>query len=200
MSANDRPLERDATRDRPSRLPNLITATRLVLLPVLWYLALSGESRWLGVGVAVAAATDVADGVLARWLHSRSELGSRFDSLSDHLLSASVLIWLVILRPEFVARNVVALGLFALFGVFTLAVGWVRFRRFGDVHLYSTKAASLVAYLFVVYLLLFDEYSPMFFYVAIGAGFLAAAETLLVYLTRGDPNERIGSILLRRRG
>ncbi|HEU0076073.1 MAG TPA: hypothetical protein VFQ76_00390 [Longimicrobiaceae bacterium] len=79
------------------------------------------------------------------------------------------------------------------------AVGWVRFRRIGGLHLYSAKAAGAVAYMFGVTLLVFDEYRPLFFYAAAGATALGATEMLLVFLTRDAVDENVGSILLRRR-
>jgi phosphatidylglycerophosphate synthase len=182
-----------------SILPNLLTGTRLALLPVLWILAATGYTRLLAVGVAVAVSTDILDGTLARALDARSELGSRLDSIADHLLSGSFLIWLVWLRPEFVIRHWLEIVTWVVFGAITLLVGWVRFRRIGDLHLYSAKAAMTAGYLFGISLLFFGGYDRRVFALVIGILYLATAESLLVYLTRHDPDERIGSILLRGR-
>ena len=43
-------------------VPNQLTLVRGILIPVLWAFALTGHSVWLGVGLAVAFFTDVADG------------------------------------------------------------------------------------------------------------------------------------------
>jgi phosphatidylglycerophosphate synthase len=182
-----------------SALPNALTASRIAVLPLLWYFALAGATRPLAIGLALAASTDFFDGNLARILHARSELGSRLDSIADHLLSASVLVWLVLLRPEFFTRHATALIAWAIFGALTLAVGWARFRRIGDLHLYSAKAAMVLGYLFVVYLFYFDSYDPRVFTVVLTVAVIATAESLLVYLSRSDQEERIGSILVRRR-
>lgn len=63
----------------------------------------------------------------------------------------------------------------------------------------SAKASSILCYPFGVALLVTGEYSPLFFYVVVGAATLGAAETLLVLLTRSEVDENVGSILLRRR-
>src|SRR4051812_5104841 len=90
-----------ALRRHLSTLPNQITAARLAMVPLLWVLAVFNRPAWLGMGVAVAGATDVLDGWLSRRWHQTSEFGSRLDSVADHLLAISVTLWLVLLRPYF---------------------------------------------------------------------------------------------------
>jgi phosphatidylglycerophosphate synthase len=183
------------------RLPaNQVTALRLLSIPVLWALALLGHPAAVGIGAAAAGFTDVVDGRLARRTHTTTRFGSAFDSVVDHLLSASLIAWLVLLRPEFVREQLPVLLAWGVFATGVLAVGWIRFRRLGGLHLYSAKASSILCYLFGVALLVTGEYSPLFFYVVVGAATLGAAETLLVLLTRSEVDENVGSILLRRRG
>lgn len=182
------------------RIPaNRITAVRMAAIPVLWALALAGQAAAVGVGAAAAGLTDVVDGRLARRTHTTTSFGSAFDSVADHLLSASLLAWLVMLRPEFVREQLPVLLAWAAYALAVLAVGWVRFRRLGGLHLYSAKAAGAIGYVFGVTLLVFGEYSPLFFYVVAGAATLGATEMLLVFLTRGRVDEHAGSIFLRRR-
>jgi CDP-diacylglycerol---glycerol-3-phosphate 3-phosphatidyltransferase len=78
-------------------LPNSITLSRLLGLPVIVYCLYSASLtiRWLGLGVfLVAALTDWLDGYLARKLDLVTELGKFLDPLVDKLL---VLIPLLIL-------------------------------------------------------------------------------------------------------
>ncbi|MGD0199137.1 MAG: CDP-alcohol phosphatidyltransferase family protein [Bryobacteraceae bacterium] len=73
-------------------LPNLVTLTRLALTPLAVWAILQGRfGRALAI-VAVAGATDVLDGLLARWLHSVTRLGAYLDPVADKvLLSATYL-------------------------------------------------------------------------------------------------------------
>jgi len=180
-------------------LPDFITLSRLVLTPVLWVLALIGERPLLGALVALAGFTDILDGFLARRLGRTSRWGSQLDSVADMVLVGSITIWLVMLRPDFFRDHGTVLLAWVALALLTLLVGWVRFRRFADLHLYSAKAAGFIGYLFVIYLLLFDGPSAPFFYVAIAFAFAGTAETLLVMLTRSNVDERLGSILRRPR-
>ena len=176
-----------------------LTLVRLGMLPFLWLLAGLGRTSWLAIGVAAAAATDVIDGMLARGLQQTTERGSRLDSLADHLLSASLVCWLVWLRPEFVRNELPLLAGWAALGATTLVVGWVKHGRVGDLHLYSAKVAGTLAYLFAIWLLLFGTYGRMVFHLIAALCVIAALETLFVFSTRRSVDERIGSALFRTR-
>jgi CDP-diacylglycerol--glycerol-3-phosphate 3-phosphatidyltransferase len=69
------------------QLPNQLTAIRLALVPLLWILALTEHTFYLGLGVALACLTDALDGIVARKLNLVSDFGARFDSLADNLLA-----------------------------------------------------------------------------------------------------------------
>ncbi|MCD6098095.1 CDP-alcohol phosphatidyltransferase family protein [bacterium] len=81
-------------------LPNLLTMTRLALLPVLCYLLLRSEFfGWLPpviVGCAMIA-TDNLDGYIARKTRTSSNLGKILDPLSDKLILNGLALTLVIL-------------------------------------------------------------------------------------------------------
>lgn len=179
-------------------IPNLLTALRLLLLPLLWVLALAERSLLLGVGIALAGITDKLDGVLARRLNAITAWGSHFDSLADSLLFISMMAWLVLLRPEFIREQAVPILIWIALGLASYVVGWIRFRRVADLHLYSAKTAVFLGYLFIIHILVFEDYSRPFFYLTIGACIVGAAETLLVLLIRNRVDEHIGTILSRR--
>lgn len=82
-------------------LPNILTITRVVLIPAI-YLSLISEpflglwSYWLAVGFyTVAGITDFFDGWLARKLDVQSGFGRMLDPIADKLMVAAVLVMLV---------------------------------------------------------------------------------------------------------
>ncbi|HEX8242298.1 MAG TPA: CDP-alcohol phosphatidyltransferase family protein [Longimicrobium sp.] len=184
-----------------STLPNQLTALRLATVPVLWVLVLFGHPVWVGIGVMVAAATDVLDGYLSRRWNQTSEFGSRMDSVADHLLAISMTLWLVLLRPFLFREQRWPLIAWAAFALMVLLVSWLKFRRFVDLHLYSSKGAVSLSWLFGIPLLVLGRYPgwQAQFWITITACFIAAAESLAVILTRDRVDEHIGSILFRRR-
>lgn len=181
-------------------IPNLLTATRLALLPVLWVLALRGMDVLLGAGIVLAWITDVLDGFAARRLRAESAWGSRLDSIADTLLMLSAAGWLVMLRPEFIRENAVPLLVWAAIGAAAYLVGWLRFRRVADLHLYSGKAANFCGFLFAAYLLAFRGYPRALFYVVIAVCIVAALEMLLAFATLERVDRRMTTILEAWRG
>lgn len=184
-------------------LPNQLTALRLAAVPVLWVLAVMDRPVWVGVGAGVAAATDVLDGYLSRKWGQTSRFGSFLDSAADHLLTISMVAWIFMLRPEFVRGQGTLLLAWSAFALGVLGVSLVKFRRPVDLHLYSSKAAVITAWLFAVPLLVTGTYAPAHWYATLAVATFAAAESLAVLLTRRSVDEKIGSLLLprhRRRG
>lgn len=79
-------------------IPNWITLSRLLALPVLLYYLQhpSAENRWLSLGIfLIAAMTDWLDGYLARKLNSITELGKFLDPLVDKLLVLAPMLALI---------------------------------------------------------------------------------------------------------
>jgi len=182
---------------RFSRLPDQLTLLRLLLAPPLWLLALLELRVLLGIGIAIAGLTDVLDGFLARRMKRTTPRGSQLDSLADMTLFASMVSWLVLLRPDFFSEHGHVLMAWAALGLTTLVVGWIRFHRFADLHLWSAKAAGFIGYCFVLYMLAFDGPATPFFWVVITVGFISASESLLVLLTRRAVDEHAVTILKR---
>ena len=135
-----------------SQIPNVITALRILLvLPAAWFLCQGRYAETLAV-VAVAGASDILDGELARRFGWRSAFGAMMDPIADKLLVATVFVlfafqghiplWLVILV---IARDVIIL---AGAGVYRL---W-----FGELQLAPSLAskANTAMQIFVLSLLL----------------------------------------------
>jgi len=111
------------------QLPNLLTAARLLAAPYILYLLWTGGYRMAIVWFAIASATDVLDGFLARQLRVVSKTGALLDPVADKvLLSGSFLtlglrqvipFWLMVIV---LGRDLLILG----FAIVTLARGMRR--------------------------------------------------------------------------
>jgi phosphatidylglycerophosphate synthase len=177
-------------------VPNQLTLVRAVLIPVLWACALTGECTWLGVGLALALFTDVADGFAARRLGQTSDFGSRFDSYVDSFFGPSAIVWLVLLRREVVTDHIGLAVAWVAVTYASLFLGLIRFRRFANLHLYSSKIAGLAQYVFLVDTFVSPGYHVAMLYAAAGLGILSSAETLVLQIVRPRVDEHMGSILL----
>lgn len=177
-------------------IPNQLTALRLTLVPILWVLAVQHLPVQVGWGMLIAFLTDILDGFLARALKQSSEIGSKFDSLADNLLIPSALIWIGMLQPQIYWEH---LGLWtAAVGLYlaSLLLGIVKFRRFANLHLYTSKAGSLVQYPFIIHALLTGQHSEWLFYLGISLFIISSLEGLVLQLARAEVDEHMGSLVL----
>ena len=64
-------------------IPNTITLLNLVSGIVAIIFAMQGKLAWAAYMVILASVFDFADGMIARLLHVKTEMGKQLDSLSD---------------------------------------------------------------------------------------------------------------------
>jgi cardiolipin synthase (CMP-forming) len=77
-------------------IPNLLTLTRLFLVPV--FLALLSSHRFSSAlyVFCLAGLTDALDGTIARWFDLRTEIGALLDPFADKLLLLSAFVGLTV--------------------------------------------------------------------------------------------------------
>ena len=73
-------------------IPNFITLGRIISVPVIFWLLLSGQSKIAFFVFVCAGISDAVDGYLAKRFHWDTELGSYLDPLADKLLIVSIFI------------------------------------------------------------------------------------------------------------
>lgn len=78
-------------------IPNLITLGRVILVPVVFWLLVSGRIEAAFVLFVVAGISDAVDGYLAKRFNWQTELGAYLDPLADKLLLVSIFIALGVL-------------------------------------------------------------------------------------------------------
>ena len=128
-------------------LPNALTISRLVAIPLLMYLLLAdfpGHDQLAATVFVVFSLTDTMDGQLARRTKTVSDLGKFLDPLADKLYVLSVLI--VLVQEELVAAWVVVV-IFARELLITLlrTVAASRGRALPAAPLGKTKTVAQVA-------------------------------------------------------
>ena len=80
-------------------IANILSFLRLGLVPVLGWLAASGEDVLFLWVLGVCLISDALDGYLARKLNQTSELGAKLDSWGDALTYAAMILGLYLLWP-----------------------------------------------------------------------------------------------------
>jgi cardiolipin synthase len=105
-------------------IPNMLSATRLLLSPYIGYLLVSQQNYTVAFGAfAVAGITDLLDGWIARRFNSRTVLGSVLDPLADKSL-------MTVLTVSLTANQLLPLPLAALiiFRDVSLVIGAAYYR------------------------------------------------------------------------
>jgi CDP-diacylglycerol--glycerol-3-phosphate 3-phosphatidyltransferase len=169
-----------AGRSHPAwlrHLPNVLSASRALAVPVLFVLAL-GEQRAAFTWVLIPALlSDILDGLIARLFHLESRLGAILDSIADSLLLFVAVYGIWVFHPEVLRDHAwlcgIAVGLWALEDVLAL----LRYRRLSSFHTYLSKIVANVLGLFIGGLFLFG-FEPWLLYVAAGMSIVASLEEL----------------------
>ncbi len=106
------------TAARIVTVPNILSVSRIVLLPVVLLLLFKRENVAAVAVMLVSWSTDALDGYLARKLGQVSNLGRVLDHLVDKVWVGSVLVTLVFVRnlPFFLAAAVILRDLLILAG------------------------------------------------------------------------------------
>ncbi len=82
--------------DEVLTLPNALSALRLVLVPVFFWLILSRHDGWAIVVLVISGATDYLDGVLARRWGQITRLGQLLDPAADRLYILATVLGLAV--------------------------------------------------------------------------------------------------------
>lgn len=161
---------------------NLLTMSRMALVPVFALCMLYGHFGWALLTFTVAGATDMLDGLIARLTHQQSELGAWLDPMADKLLLLTVFVMLTL--PDMGLRHRLPLWLTVLVisrdvaivltaAVINLAVAPRTFRpsMFG-------KAATAI-YILTGVATLYANYRDLPLWVLSGLVYLSLAITLV---------------------
>lgn len=103
----------------PVNIPNIITVGRTLLVPLVFWLVISGHDIAAFALFVTAGVSDALDGYLARRLDMRTELGAHLDPLADKLLIVSIFIALGMRGdiPSWLVITVVARDILILIGI-----------------------------------------------------------------------------------
>ena len=99
-------------------LPNILTLTRVLLIPVFVILIINKYFEWALLTFALAGITDGLDGLIARLTHQRTELGAYLDPIADKLLTFAAFISLAIIEmiPSWLVVIVITRDIIILVG------------------------------------------------------------------------------------
>lgn len=166
-------------------VPNLISLYRLLVFPVILFMALTGRESWFVVLLCISLVSDVLDGNIARIYKLQTNFGAALDNLADIFTYAMALLGLFIFKWTDIAPHAWFLYLFLSVFVLSYLVAFYRFGKIPGLHLYSAVSAGYVQSIFFFVLFVFGFYHWMY-YLAIGWGVIAYIEKIFVLLKLDD--------------
>lgn len=112
-------VEYRVTGPSPLNIPNLITLGRVILVPVVFWLLVSGQTQLAFFAFVLAGVSDGIDGFIAKRFGLSTELGAYLDPLADKLLLVSIFLALGVLNalPSWLVIAVVSRDILIVLGV-----------------------------------------------------------------------------------
>lgn len=162
-------------------IPNTLSFGRLLLFPVILYLALTKQENAFAVLIIISLISDVLDGMLARMLKQKTEFGARLDSIADFSTYFLVFSGIWIFKRDDFAPHVTSFSIFIGLLVSALVLSFIKFGRFPSLHLYSWKTGGYIQGFFFFILFAFGFYTPLY-YLMIIWGILAFIEHIIIQL------------------
>jgi CDP-diacylglycerol--glycerol-3-phosphate 3-phosphatidyltransferase len=170
------------------KLPNLISSIRILIVPLLFYLAFEKMETWFLALLLFSGFTDVLDGFLARKLNQITTLGSHLDSWGDFAIYSTMAICAWIIWPDIVKQEILYFTLILFSFLLPVWFGLIKFRRLTSYHTWSVKLAVFAT--FVGYIALFSNFASwplkLASYLCVYAGIEEILITLVMRRERVD--------------
>ena len=167
-------------KEKIINLPNAVSFIRILMSPVLLYLAVQQQPEWFLIVLIFTVFTDVLDGFLARILNQITEMGSRLDSWGDFIIYSTMAVCAWILWPEILLEEKVYFFIILFSFTAPALIGLIKFRTTTSYHTWAVKLA--VAVTVIGYILLFGGYLDWPFRVAALLSLYAALEEIAITL------------------
>lgn len=162
-------------------IPNALSFGRLLLFPVILYMALQGYEKTFALLIIISLVSDVLDGMLARMLKQTSEFGARLDSIADFSTYFLVFMGVWIFKRDDFAPHIVSFSIFIGLLFMALTLSLIKFGRFPSLHLYSWKIGGYMQGFFFFILFGFGFYEPLYYFMIVW-GILAFVEHIIIQL------------------
>lgn len=110
-------------------IPNILTVLRILITPLFVIFLIRNQHGYALLVFAFAGVSDGLDGLIARWLNQRSDLGAVLDPIADKLLLTAAYITLGILRdiPGWLAVLVISRDVLIVTGIAVLTFADIHF-------------------------------------------------------------------------
>ncbi len=173
-------------------IANAITIARILAVPLLLFLAWSGQDRAFLIALVCALASDILDGQIARRCNLMTPLGSLLDSWADFLTALTLPFALYWLQPATIPRVRIAFIVALVSYLLPIALGFAKFRQLTSYHTLLARIAAYALGGSIVLLFAHGPTLPFQFSVAFLA--LAAVEEIAITSLLATPRSNVRSL------
>ena len=174
-------------------LPNLLSLSRVVLLPGLYLLLRYGYEDLFLIAYILVGSTDFFDGIAARRLNQVSKFGKELDSLADLFFYISSAYFLYYLQPEAIAANNIYLIIFFSLLGFSFILSGILFRRPVMMHTIILRMNAILVFMVIISSFWFD--TTLFVRLVILIYIIGFIEEILIFIIFGNVDPDTKSIL-----
>lgn len=168
-----------------THLPNLISCIRILMAPVLLFLAIYQQAMMFIAVLLFTELTDVLDGYLARRMNLVSDLGAQLDSWGDFFVYSTMAVSAWLIWPDIILREQLYVIIIVCSFTVPVLIGLVKFKKLTSYHTLSVKIA--VAITIIAYILLFTGLANWPFKLAAICCLYAGFEQILITLLSHQP-------------
>ena len=165
-------------------VPNGISLSRLVFLPLLYVFALKDMRTAFVIAYAILGSTDYFDGLIARRFNQKTDFGKTLDSIADLPFYLSSAYFMARLHMQYLKPNMILLYIF--FGVLALSfiVSAIRCRKPILMHTFILKLCGVLVYFLLIASHFFN--TTILVTVILCLYYIGFAEEIIIFLKYGE--------------
>ncbi len=166
-------------------VPNFISLYRLLVFPVILYMAVTNRENWFVILLCISLVSDILDGNIARIFKLQTHFGAALDNLADICTIAMALLGMFIFKWTEISPHAWILYIFLAIFILSYIIAFIRFRKIPGLHLYSAVSAGYAQGIFF-FVLFVSGFYPWLYYLVVIWGIIAYTEKILVLLRLDD--------------
>jgi PAS domain S-box-containing protein len=137
-------MDANSFREQILTLPNILTSLRLVIAPLLLYVAAVGEHTLFVTLLGFSLVLGFTDGLIARKLNQVTELGGKLDSWGDLITILAVALCAWWLWPEMIRQEAPLVIAVLLSYIVPVILGFLKYGRITTYHTWTTKLSLVL--------------------------------------------------------
>ncbi len=178
-------------------IPNFLSLSRLIFLPLLFFYVLKDMRLAFLIGYVLLGATDFFDGLLARVLNQKTDIGKSLDSFADMFFYISSAYFIHKLYPDYLTPNRwLLIAFFVIFGL-SLVVSSILCKKPIMMHTAVLKLNALLVYVLII--VSFFVNTTWFISVILVLYFIAFVEEIIIFIKYGEVDPDTLSVFMLKK-